>query len=157
MVFINAGSFTPQKVKTIKRLILRLKKNVINILNSINIKLITPSSIQRIKNAVKNSNMSIEKDLQEIKEFAKELVAFQGELITLNQRKEELPVKYKIIAKEMGISERTVYEWMKQGIIPRYKIGGTLLAYRSDIKALLGTNSPPLNIKTAKTPTNKEF
>lgn len=79
--------------------------------------------------------MAIEQDLKEIKDFAKELATFQAQLLTLSHRKEELPVKYQIIAEEMGLSERTIYKWMKTGLIPRYKIGGALVAYRSDIKA----------------------
>jgi excisionase family DNA binding protein len=48
------------------------------------------------------------------------------------------------VASLLGITKPGVYQWLKEGIIPGYKLGATWFIIRDDLKATLqaGANTP---------------
>lgn len=50
------------------------------------------------------------------------------------------------VAEILGMTKPGVYKWLKDGVIPGYKVGGTWFVLRDELKATLaaGSNARPV-------------
>lgn len=47
------------------------------------------------------------------------------------------------VAERLGTSQKTIYAWLRQGIIPGYKLGTTWLIIRDELKSTLRAGANP--------------
>lgn len=59
----------------------------------------------------------------------------------------DLPDKLTVAqtAELLGVSDTTIYKWLKEGVLPGYRLGGLWVLFRDQVKDRIasGHNSPP--------------
>lgn len=54
----------------------------------------------------------------------------------LDDRFAELPANLTIeqLAEVLGVKRATAYQWLSRGVVPAYKLGGTWIIYRDEVR-----------------------
>jgi excisionase family DNA binding protein len=64
--------------------------------------------------------------------------AMEGVLLVgvLEERFAELPENLTIeqLAEVLGVKRATAYQWLNRGVVPAYKLGGTWIIYRDEVR-----------------------
>jgi excisionase family DNA binding protein len=64
--------------------------------------------------------------------------AMEGVLLVgvLDERFAELPENLTIeqLAEVLGVKRATAYQWLNRGVVPAYKLGGTWIIYRDEVR-----------------------
>lgn len=62
------------------------------------------------------------------------------------------------VAALLGLTKQSVYNWLRDGVIPGYKLGSVWVILRDDLKETVrqGTNRPPTNDRVADGPEARE-